>query len=98
LKTGLQPFIIADGSEEYCRANLELARTYGLLHDSDYGITFADLQALEAKEVKSIPLMYFELEKSLGMFGNLLGVTLGSTHIPTVAFRILEPFDQRTMQ
>jgi hypothetical protein len=87
LKTGLQPFIIADGSEEYRRANLELARTYGLLHDSDYGITYADLQALEAKEVQSIPLSYFEMEKNLGMFGNLLGVTLGSTHELTTAYR-----------
>jgi hypothetical protein len=86
LKTGLQPFVVADGSEEFRRANLELARTYGLLHDSDYGLTFADLQALEAKEVKSIPLSYFELEKSLGIFGNLLGVTLGSTHPLTTAY------------
>ncbi len=87
LKTGLQPFIIADGSEEYRRANLELAKTYGLLHDSEYGITYADLQALEAKEVQSIPLSYFELEKCLGMFGNLLGIALGSQHTLTTAFR-----------
>ncbi len=62
VKTGLQPFIIANGLEEFCRANLELAQTYGLLHDSKYSITFADLQALEVKEVKSIPLTYFELK------------------------------------
>lgn len=87
LKSGLQPFMVADGSEEYRRANLELARTYGFLHDTDHGIMYADLQALEAKEVRSVPLNYFELEKSLGMFGNLLGVTLGTTHILTTAFR-----------
>ncbi len=85
LKTGKQPFIVADGSEEFRRANLELARTYGLLHDSDFGLTYADLQALEAKEVKSIPLSCFEMEKSLGMFGNLLGIVLGSTHTLTLA-------------
>jgi hypothetical protein len=87
LKTGLQPFMVADGSEEYHRANLELARTYGFLHDSDHGLMYADLQALEAKEVHSVPLSYFELEKSLGMFGNLLGVTLGSNHTLTAAYR-----------
>jgi hypothetical protein len=42
-----------------------------MLHDSAYGITHADLQALEAKEVNSIPLTYFERGKCLGMFGNL---------------------------
>ncbi len=87
LKSGLKPFIIADGSEEYCRANLELAKTYGLLHNSKYGITYSDLQTLEAKEVQSIPLSYFELEKCLGMFGNLLGVVLSSTHKLTAAYQ-----------
>jgi hypothetical protein len=77
LKTGLQPFVIADGLEEFQRANLELARTYHLVHDSDYRLDFTDLQDLEAKEVNSIPLSYFELEKSLSMFGKLLGVMLG---------------------
>jgi hypothetical protein len=50
------------------------------------GLMYADLQALEAKEVRSMPLTYFELEKMLGMFGKLLGVTLGSTHILTVSY------------
>jgi hypothetical protein len=66
---------------------MELAKTYGLLHDSDYGMTYADLLALEAKEVQSVPLSYFEMEKCLGMVGNLLGVTLGSNHEITVAYR-----------
>jgi hypothetical protein len=87
LKTGLQPFMVADGSEEYRHANLELAHAYGFLHDSDHGVVYADLQVLEAKEVRSVPLNYFELEKSLGMFGNLLGVTLGSIHTITLAYR-----------
>lgn len=87
LKSGLQPFIITDGSEEYRHANLELAKTYGFLHDGEYGITYSDLQALEAKEVQSIPLTYFELKKCVGMFGNLLGVVLGSNHNLTAAHR-----------
>ncbi len=86
LKTGLQPFVIADSSEEFWRANLELARTYGLLHDSDFSLTSADLQALKVKEVKSVPLSYFKME-ALGMFGNLLGMALGSTHALTVAYQ-----------
>jgi hypothetical protein len=51
LKTGLQPFMVADGSEEHHRSNLELACTYGLLSGNDHGLMYADLQALEAKEV-----------------------------------------------
>jgi hypothetical protein len=87
LRTGLQPFIIADGSEEHRRANLELARQYGLLQEGATGVTFSDLQALEAKEVKSIPLTYFDLEKTLGMFGNLLQVVLGSDHPLTTNYK-----------
>jgi hypothetical protein len=94
LKTGLQPFIIADGSEEHRRANLELARQYGLLQESYTGITLSDLQALEAKEVKSIPTTYFDLEKTLGMFGNLLQVVLGVTHPLTASYRLF--WDQLT--
>jgi hypothetical protein len=43
----------------------------------------ADLEYLHAKEVRSIPLTYWELEKTLGMFGNLLGVILGNQHVLT---------------
>ena len=32
IKTGIQPFIIADGSAEHRQANLELSRLYGLLY------------------------------------------------------------------
>lgn len=39
LKTGIQPFIVADGSEEHCRSNLELARTYGLLTSTMFQAT-----------------------------------------------------------
>jgi hypothetical protein len=88
LKTGIHPFVIADGSEEHRRSNLELARTYGMLTSGEQSIMYADLQALEAKEVRSVPLNYFELEKTLGMFGNFLGVTLGSGHPLTTAYRL----------
>jgi hypothetical protein len=86
LKVGIQPFMVADGTEEFRRTNLELARTYGFLQDSNNGIMYAGLQALDAKEVKSMPLTYFELEKTLGMFGNLMGVTLGITHPLVTAY------------
>jgi hypothetical protein len=38
IKVGLQPFTVADGSEEFRLANLELARIYGLLNDSSHGV------------------------------------------------------------
>lgn len=63
LKTGLHPFAIANGSAEHRQANLEVAQLYGLLHNSDTGIMLADLEALKAKEVRSIPLSYWELKK-----------------------------------
>ncbi len=87
LKVGIQPFAVADGSEEFRRANPELARTYGFLQDSNHGVMYSNLMALEAKEVKLVPLTYFELEKSLGMFGNLMGVTLGATHPLVTAYQ-----------
>jgi hypothetical protein len=94
LRTGLQPFIIADGSEEHRRGNLELARQYGLLQEGTAGVMLADLQTLEAKEVKSILLTYYDLEKTLGMFGNLLRVVLGSIHPISTHYKIF--WDQLT--
>jgi hypothetical protein len=38
IKVGLQPFTVANGSEEFRLANLELARIYGLLNDSSHGV------------------------------------------------------------
>jgi hypothetical protein len=43
---------------------------------------------LKAKEVQSIPVSYFELERNLGMFSNLLGTVLGTNHALTLAYRI----------
>jgi hypothetical protein len=87
IKTGIQPFIIADGSAEHRQANLEVSRLYGLLSTGDQALMLADLENLKAKEVSSIPLNYFELERNLGMFGTLLGTTLGNAHPLTVAYR-----------
>jgi hypothetical protein len=72
---------------EHRQANLELARTYGLLTGGEQSLLLSDLEVLKAKEIQSIPLTYFELERNLGMFGNLLGTVLGSTHILTTRYR-----------
>jgi hypothetical protein len=45
------------------------------------------LETLKSKEIQSIPITYFELERNLGMFGNLLGTVLGSTHVLTTTYR-----------
>jgi hypothetical protein len=87
IKTGLQPFIITEGSAEHHQANIDLAHTYGMLHAGDHNLLLSDLEALKAKEVQSLPLTYFELERNLGMFGNLLGTVLGTTHILMVRYR-----------
>jgi hypothetical protein len=49
---------------------------YGLLSSGEHSLLLTNLQAIQAKEVQSIPLTYFELERNLGMFGNLLGTVL----------------------
>jgi len=85
--TGLQPFIVADGSAEHRQANLELSRMYSFLASGENALMLADLELLKSKEVASIPLTYFELERNLGMFGNLLGVVLGCNHALTQAYR-----------
>ena len=89
IKTGLHPFIITDGSTEHRQTNLELSRLYGFLNSSETGVMLADLETLRAKEVRSVPLTYWELEKTLGMFGNLLGVILGNQHVLTRTYRDL---------
>jgi hypothetical protein len=89
IKTGLHPFIIADGNSEHHQTNTEVARLYGLLNSVEATISLSDLEALSAKEVQSIPLTYWELEKMLGMFRNLIGVILGNDHPLTVEFRAM---------
>jgi len=86
IKMGLHPFIITDGNAEQCHANMEVARLYGYLNAGETTVSLADLKALQAKEVRSVPLTYWELEKNLAMFGNLLGVVLGLPHPLTAAY------------
>jgi hypothetical protein len=76
----LHPFIITDGNSENRHANLEVTRLYGYLTARDASISLADLEALQAKEVRYVPFTYWELETHLGSFGNLLRVVLGMTH------------------
>jgi hypothetical protein len=87
LKSGLQPFIIANGSAEHRQANLELARTFGLINSGEQSLLLTDIEHLKAKEVQSVPLNYFELERNLGMFSNLLGAVLGAQHTLTTTYR-----------
>jgi hypothetical protein len=87
IKTGLQPFVIADGSLEHRQANLELSRLYGFLNAGEQSFMFANLEALKSKDVQSIPLNYYKLERNLGMFGNLLGTVLGDQHVLTMAYK-----------
>jgi hypothetical protein len=86
-KTGIQPFVIAEGSAEHRQANLEVARLYGLLNSGEQSILLSDLEQLKSKEIKSLPMNYFELEQNLGMFGNFLGTVLGTTHVLTNTYR-----------
>jgi len=89
IKTGLHPFIIMDGTAEQRQVNTEVARLYGLLTTGDATCSLADLEALSAKEIRSVPLTYWELDKCLGMFGNLIAVLLGNNHALVVSFREL---------
>ncbi len=84
--TGLSPFAIMDGNEFNHSQNIKLAKTYGLLATSDLHLNYSDLQQLEDKELRLLPLTYFELKCALGMFGNLLAVVLGTGHLLTDAF------------
>jgi len=89
IKLGLHPFIITDGNAESRHTNREIARLYGYLQTGDAAISLADLETLQAKEVRSVPLSYWELEKTLGSFGNLIGTVLGITHPLCIAYRAM---------
>jgi len=88
LKTGLQPFIAMDGSEEYRLAAQNMAQTYNMLSERDYHINYADLDQFKVpKDLRAHPTTFFELEKSLGIFGNLMGTILGEGHPLTTHYR-----------
>jgi hypothetical protein len=89
LKTGVQPFVVMDGSEDYRLASQELARNYTLLSEREFGLNFADLDHFKLpKDLRAHPITFFELEKSLGLFGNLIHVVLGPRHPLTAHYRI----------
>jgi hypothetical protein len=87
IKCGLHPFVIVDENAKHQQSNIEVARLYGLLTSGDATCSLKDLEALTAKEVRSVPVTYWELESNLGMFGNLIHVVLGSTHPLVTAYR-----------
>jgi hypothetical protein len=86
-ETGLSPFAVADGSAAHRAANLELSREQSLLLGQESMLLYADLETIKKKSFRSLPLTYLELEKALGLFGNLLGTVLGDTHPITIAYR-----------
>jgi hypothetical protein len=89
LKTGLQPYIVMDGSEDYRLATQDIARNYALLSERDFSLSYADLSHFKVpKDLRGHPVTFFELEKSLGMFGNLISVVLGTQHPITTNFRV----------
>jgi len=89
LKTGIQPFVVMEGSEDYRLAVQDLAREYILLSEREFGLSYADLSHFKVpKELRGHPITFYELEKSLGMFGNLLQVVLGAAHPITVQYRL----------
>jgi hypothetical protein len=59
-----------------------------LLYERDYGLSYSDLSSLKIPELRAHPVTFFELEKSLGLFGNLIQVVLGHNHPITTQFRI----------
>jgi hypothetical protein len=88
LKTGIQPFVVMDGSEEFRLATLKLAQSYMVLSEQQLGIQLSDLAQLDVpKDLRAHPTTFYGLEKSLGMFGNLTGTVLGNNHPITTAFR-----------
>lgn len=58
IKTVLQPFVIAYASADYRQANIKIARVYGVLQAEEQSMLLSYLEALQAKEVISMPLNY----------------------------------------
>lgn len=88
LKTGIQPFVVMDGSEQHRAAALDLTRSFNLLFEREYGLAYADLDRFKlSKDLRSHPITFFEFERNLGMFGNLLDAILGIRHPLTTSFK-----------
>ncbi len=89
LKTGIHPFVVMDGSEEFRASAMELSRSFGLLYEREYGVAFSDLNQFKVpKDLRSYPVTYFDLEQNLGLFGNLIGAILGNQHPITRNYRL----------
>jgi hypothetical protein len=88
LKTGIQPFMVMDGSEHYQSPAQELARNNNFLSEREFGLSYADLDQFKIpKELRTHPITFYELEKSLGLFGNFIHVVHGANHPVTSQFR-----------
>jgi hypothetical protein len=85
---GLSPFNVVEGGETHRRYNLELSKVQGALYQNDVGFNLQDLDALQKRELKMVPITYFDLEKTLGLLGNLFGVVLGDAHTLTTHYRL----------
>ncbi len=57
-KTGLQPFLEMDGSEDFRATAHELARTYTMLSERDVGISFLDLDNFKLPKKLTWPSHY----------------------------------------
>jgi hypothetical protein len=88
IKSGLHPFIAMDGSEEHRAAGLELARSFNLIYERDFGMAYSDLDKFKLpKDLRSYPLSFFDLEQNLGIFGNLIAAVLGEPHPLVLSYR-----------
>jgi hypothetical protein len=81
IKSGLHPFIITDGASKNRHLNMEVARLYGLLTAGDATCSLSDLEALSAKEVRSVPLTYWDWKNLLACLAISLLLSL-ATHTP----------------
>jgi hypothetical protein len=60
-----------------------------MLAERKFGLHYSDLAHFKVpKDIRSHPITCFELEKSLGLFGNLISVVLGQGHPITANFRL----------
>lgn len=89
IKTGFHPFMIMDGNTEHRQIKCNVAKLYGYLQSGETLMLLADLEALQAEEACSVPVTYWELEKMLGTFGNLMGVVLGLQHPLSTAYKAM---------
>jgi hypothetical protein len=88
LKTGLQPFVVMDGTEEFRLASLKIAQSYMVLTEQQLSLKLSDLAQLDVpKELRAHPTNFYGLGKSLGLYGNLLGTVLGNAHPITTTYR-----------